>query len=93
MPYAERCALSKSSQQVRQQVSGTSEQIQQLLIKMKTRLRPSQREGRPNRRDTDLTDDRQIQGNYLDSTGWPSSWICRSNHARTANYELDQIEF
>ena len=36
MPYAERCALSKSSEQVMQQVSGTSEQIlQQLLIKIK----------------------------------------------------------
>ena len=43
--------------------TGNSEQIQQLLAEMRARLQPSQQEVGPARRDADLTDDRQIQGN------------------------------
>ena len=42
---------------------GNSEQIQQLLAEMRAKLKPSQQELGPARRDDDLTDDRQIQGN------------------------------
>ena len=42
---------------------GGSGQIQQLLAEMRARLKPSQKECGPARRDADLTDDRQIQGN------------------------------
>ena len=39
---------------------GTSEQIQQLLAKMRVTLEPSMKECGPARRNTDLTDDRQL---------------------------------
>ena len=50
---------------------GNSEQIQQLLAEMRARLKSSQQELGPvipARRDADLTDDRQIQGNHIDSS-------------------------
>ena len=47
---------------------GNSEQIQQLLAEMKANLKPSQQELGPARRDADLTDDRQIQGKWIDSS-------------------------
>ena len=51
--------------------TGNSEQIQQLLAEMRAKLKPSQQElgpAIPARRDADLTDDRQIQGNWIDSS-------------------------
>ena len=46
---------------------GTSEKIQQLLANLGARLKPSQKERAPASRDADLTDDRQIQGNWIHS--------------------------
>ena len=47
---------------------GNSEQIQQLLAEMRADLKPSQQELGPARRDADLKDDRQIQGDWIDSS-------------------------
>ena len=52
---------------------GTSEQIQhllqlQLLAEMKGGLKPSPKEYGPGSRDADLTDDRQTQGIWIDSS-------------------------
>ena len=50
---------------------GNSEQIQQLLAEMRVKFKPSLQEPSPAipaRRDADLTDDRQIQGNWIDSS-------------------------
>ena len=48
-----------------------SEQIQQFLARMRAKMKPSQQElgpAIPARRDADLTDDGQIQGNWIDSS-------------------------
>ena len=42
---------------------GNSEQIQPPLAEMRAKLNPSQQELGPARRDADLKNDRQIQGN------------------------------
>ena len=46
---------------------GTSEQKQRLLAGRRAKLKPGQKECGPARRDADLIDDRQIQGNWIDS--------------------------
>ena len=45
-----------------------SEQTQQFLARKRARLKPSQQKWGPTRRDADLTDDRQIQGNWVESS-------------------------
>ena len=45
---------------------GTSKQMEQILAEMRARLKPSQKESGPSRRDTDLTDGRLIQSNWID---------------------------
>ena len=47
---------------------GDSEQIQRFLAEMRTNPKPSQQELGPARRNADLTDDRQIQGDWIDSS-------------------------
>ena len=45
----------------------TSKQAQNLAIKLRARSESSQRDGGHTRRATDLTDDGQIQGHWIDS--------------------------
>ena len=47
---------------------GNSEQIQQLLAVMRAKVKSSQQALGPARRDADLIDKRQIQGNWIDSS-------------------------
>ena len=42
---------------------GTSKKIQQLLAEVRARLKPSQRESDLAERNTDLADDKRLQGN------------------------------
>ena len=57
---------------------GDSEQRQQFLAK----LEPSQQVLGPARRDADLTDDRQIQGNWIDSSHRCAHSILQEPHLR-----------
>ena len=61
---------------------GNSEQIQQHLAEMKAKLKPSQQELGPARKDGDLTDDRQIQGNWIDSSHRCAHPILQEPHLR-----------
>ena len=61
---------------------GNSEQIQQLIAKMRAKLKPSQQELGPAKRDADLTDDEQIQGNWIDSSHRCAHPILQEPHLR-----------
>ena len=61
---------------------GKSEQIQQLLAEMRTKLKPSPQELGPASRDPDLRDDRQIQGNWIDSSHRCAHPILQEPHLR-----------
>ena len=62
--------------------TGDSEQIQQLLAETRAKLKPSQQELGPARRDIDLTDGRQIQGNCIDSSHRCAHLVLQEPHLR-----------
>ena len=62
--------------------SGNSEQIQQLLAEMRAKLKPSQQGWGPAMREADLTDDRQDQGNWIDSSHGYAHLIPQKPHLR-----------
>ena len=68
--------------------TGSFEQIQQLLAETRARLKSSQQGLDTARRDADLTDDRQIQGNWIDSSLRCAYPILQKPHLR----DLMQLE-
>ena len=61
---------------------GNSEQIQQLLAGMRSSLKMSRQESGPARKDADLTDDTQIQGNWIHSSHKCAHPILQEPHLR-----------